>query len=329
MIMMKSSLPVIGIPIGDIAGIGPEIAVKAAASPHIRSIADPVLVGPENIIRNEAEKAGLAISDLTIEDIGTFRETYDYGKIQGPCGLVAYESIRRAATMASDGRFDALATTPINKESLRAAGINTIGHTELLAEFTGTRDSVTLFNTGNLKVFFLSRHLSLMDACRYITPENVYEGIMKTYQAMELLGMAGHELPFAVAGLNPHNGEHGLFGSEEGDAIVPAIAKAQANGIPVIGPIPADSVFYFARIGKYSAVLSLYHDQGHIATKTYDFERTISLTLGMPFLRTSVDHGTAFDIAGQGIAQTISMEEAIRTAAQIAKTYRSNYGKIR
>ena len=326
---MEPTLPVIGIPIGDIAGIGPEIAVKAAASPEIRAIAVPLLVGPADIIRKEAERAGISITHLNIEDIGASGVVYEYGKIQGSCGRIAYESIRRATTLAVDGRIDALATTPINKESLRAAGIDTIGHTELLAEFTATRDSVTLFNTGSLKVFFLSRHLSLMDACRYITEENVYQGIVRTYQSMILLGMTEGGAPFAVAGLNPHNGEHGLFGTEEGDAIVPAIARAQAEGIPVVGPIPADSVFHFARIGRYSAVLSLYHDQGHIATKTYDFERTISLTLGMPFLRTSVDHGTAFDIAGQGIAQTVSMTEAIRMAAWMAKTYRSNYSRFR
>lgn len=325
---MESDLPVIGIPLGDLAGIGPEIAIKAAASAMIRSVSVPLLVGPANIIRLEAERAGIPVSMLNIEDTGTFSTDYVYGKIQGPCGLSAYNSIKIAAGLASAGRIDSLATTPINKESLRAAGINTIGHTELLAEFTGTEDSVTLFNTIDLKIFFLTRHLSLRDACSFITEDNVYQGILRVYRAMKLLGLDSSELSFAVAGLNPHNGEHGLFGNEEEESIYPAVRRANVEGIPVTGPVPADSVFYQARKGRYSAVLSLYHDQGHIAAKTYDFERTISLTLGLPFLRTSVDHGTAFDIAGQGIAQFISMQEAIIMAAKTAKQYRENYRRL-
>ncbi|MHB1453575.1 MAG: 4-hydroxythreonine-4-phosphate dehydrogenase PdxA [Saccharofermentanales bacterium] len=325
---LQSDLPVIGIPLGDLAGIGPEIAVKAAASDKIRSISVPLLVGPANIIRQEAERAGIPVSALYIEDTGDFSTDYVYGKIQGSCGLSAYNSIKIAAGLASAGRIDALATTPINKEALRAAGISTIGHTELLAEFTGTKDSVTLFNTRSLKIFFLSRHLSLRDACNFITEENVYQGILRVYQSMKLLGMDDGALPFAIAGLNPHNGEHGLFGNEEEESIYPAVRRANSEGIPVTGPIPADSVFYMTRMGKYSAVLSLYHDQGHIAAKTYDFDRTISLTLGLPFLRTSVDHGTAFDIAGQGVAQFTSMQEAIIMAAETAKRYRTNYIKF-
>lgn len=325
---MESDLPVIGIPLGDLAGIGPEIAIKAAASDKIRSVSMPLLVGPANIIRLEAERAGIPLSALNIEDTGTFSTDYVYGKIQGSCGLSAYNSIKIAAGLASAGRIDALATTPINKESLRAAGIDTIGHTELLAEFTGTKDSVTLFNTIDLKIFFLTRHLSLRNACSFITEDSVYQGIRRVYRSMKLLGMDSGELSFAVAGLNPHNGEHGLFGSEEEESIYPAVRRAKAEGIPVTGPVPADSVFYLARKGKYSAVLSLYHDQGHIAAKTYDFNRTISLTLGLPFLRTSVDHGTAFDISGQGIAQFISMQEAIIMAAKTAKQYRDNYMRL-
>ncbi|MHB8964278.1 MAG: 4-hydroxythreonine-4-phosphate dehydrogenase PdxA [Saccharofermentanales bacterium] len=322
---MNSDLPVIGIPLGDLAGIGPEIAVKAAASDEIRAISVPLLIGPANIIHKEAARGGIDVSILNVEDTGGFSEPYMYGAIQGSCGRSAYQSLKAATILASANKVDAIATTPINKESLRAAGINTIGHTELLAEFTDTKNSVTLFNTRQLKIFFLSRHLSLKDACNFITEENVYSGILRVYQSMRLLGMDKGDLPFAVAGLNPHNGEHGLFGLEEGDSIVPAIERAKSEGIPVIGPIPADSVFYLARTGRFRAVLSLYHDQGHIAAKTYDFERTISLTLGLPFLRTSVDHGTAFDIAGQGIAQTTSMKEAILMAAELARTYRDNY----
>ena len=331
---MIEKLPIIGVPIGDPSGIGPEIAVKAAMMEEVRTIAHVKLIGPKEAFEQARSQFSFSYDNLDIHYIkGTGLGAFEYGKIQGNCGQAAYDSIFEAAELAKAGRIDAMATTPINKESLRAADINTIGHTELLGEFTKTSNLMTLFQTNRLRVFFLTRHLSLLEACRSITYEKVLTGIMDTYRSMLLLGMRESQIPgiaadsepFAVAGLNPHNGEHGLFGNEEEEFIRPAIIKAQEMGIPVVGPIPADSVFYQARIGKYSAVLSLYHDQGHIATKTYDFERTISLTLGMPFLRTSVDHGTAFDIAGKGIAQYVSMEQAIRIAAEYARIYKKNY----
>ena len=185
---------------------------------------------------------------------------------------------------------------------------------------TGTHDPLTMFQVHNLRVFFLSRHVSLRKACDMVTKERLSDYIERCCKALEMLGLPSSTL--AVAGLNPHNGEHGLFGDEEVREVEPAVKEAAAKGIPVVGPVPADSVFHQALHGKYGAVLSLYHDQGHIATKTLDFERTISLTLGMPFLRSSVDHGTAFDIAGQGIAGAVSMEEAIRLAAEYASGYR-------
>ncbi len=337
---MTQKLPIIGVPIGDPSGIGPEIAIQAALMKEVRSIAHVRLIGPEEAFLQAKKQFSFDYENLDIHYVdGVKLGGFEYGKVQGNCGQAAYESIREAAELAKTNQIDAIATTPINKESLRAACINTIGHTELLGEFTNTKNLMTLFQTNRLRVFFLTRHLSLVDACKAITYDNVLNGIIDTYKSMLLLGIRGdskssdslpasdspaHE-PFAVAGLNPHNGEHGLFGNEEQESIRPAIIKAQEMGIPVVGPIPADSVFYQARTGKYSAVLSLYHDQGHIATKTYDFERTISLTLGMPFLRTSVDHGTAFDIAGKGIAQFVSMEQAIRIAAEYANIYKKNY----
>ena len=213
-----------------------------------------------------------------------------------------------------------MATTPINKESLRAAGVPHIGHTEILAALTGTDDPLTLFETNGLRVFFLTRHVSLRQACDLVTRERVARMIVRCCKALKQLGILQGSL--AVAGLNPHSGEHGLFGDEEMTAVAPAVAECQAAGWPAVGPIGADSVFHQARIGRYAAVLSLYHDQGHIATKTLDFERTISLTLGLPFLRTSVDHGTALDIAGKGLASEVSMLEAVRLAAHYAPLYR-------
>lgn len=331
---MNKNLPVIGVPLGDPAGIGPEIAIKAAMMDIVRSVAHVVLIGSKDVFWQARDHFAFDYSSLDLHFVeGPAMMEYEYGKIQGDCGRAAYLAIKESALLASSGKIDAIATTPINKESLRAAQIDTIGHTELLGEFTGTKNLMTLFQTNQLRVFFLTRHLSLLDACKAIRYQTVLNGIIDTDESMALLGMKDADTSkstqgsrsFAVAGLNPHNGEHGLFGSEEEEYIRPAVNKAQEMGIQVVGPIPADSVFYQARTGKYSAVLSLYHDQGHIATKTYDFDRTISLTLGMPFLRTSVDHGTAFDIAGKGIAQHVSMEQAICIAAEYAVNYKNNY----
>ena len=222
--------------------------------------------------------------------------------------------------LALAGEVDALASTPINKESLKAANIDYIGHTEILADLTGTPDPLTMFQVRDLRVFFLTRHMSLVQACKLVRRERLEDYIGRCLKELVRLGVAKPRL--AVAGLNPHCGEHGLFGFEEVEQIEPAIAAARLAGLDAVGPVPADSVFHFALQGKYDAVLSLYHDQGHIATKTLDFERTISLTLGLPFLRTSVDHGTAFDIAGQGRAGSVSMVEAIRLAALYAPNFK-------
>jgi 4-hydroxythreonine-4-phosphate dehydrogenase len=185
---------------------------------------------------------------------------------------------------------------------------------------TGTADPLTLFEVQNMRVFFLTRHMQLKKACEAITYERVLSYIERCTKALESLGAA--EGTMAVAGLNPHGGEHGLFGDEEVVLIEPAIQEAKRRGYRVEGPIGADSVFHLALQGRYNSVLSLYHDQGHIATKTLDFERTIALTLELPFLRASVDHGTAFDIAGKGIAGEISMIEAIKIAAKYALSYK-------
>ena len=216
-------------------------------------------------------------------------------------------------------KIDAIATTPINKESLRAAKIDYIGHTEILGGLSGASDPLTMFEVDDMRVFFLTRHLSLRDACDAVKKERVLQYIKRCTKALEQLGVRGK---MAVAGLNPHSGEHGLFGWEEVREITPAVEEAQKEGYDVVGPIGPDSVFHQALQGRYQAVLSLYHDQGHIATKTYDFERTIAVTLDMPFLRTSVDHGTAFDIAGKGIVSAVSMTEAIRLAAKYAPNFR-------
>jgi 4-hydroxythreonine-4-phosphate dehydrogenase len=214
------------------------------------------------------------------------------------------------------GTIDAVATAPLNKEAMRLAGYDYIGHTEILADMTHTSHCTTMLATPGLRVTHVTRHVPFRDIAAYITKDNVLETIVITAQGMRALGYPEPRL--AVAGLNPHNGEGGLLGQEEIEAIAPAVEAAQAQGIDADGPIPADSVFFTAIRGAYDVVVCMYHDQGHIAIKTHGFEKSITITLGLPIIRTSVDHGTAFDIAGQGIADETSMVEAITEAARMA-----------
>ncbi len=327
--------PVIGIPMGDPAGIGPEIILKALAEDEIYDICTPVVIGSADVL-NKIErvvKSGLKLNKISrttdakstpgtvdIIDLNNIdANALEWGIINGNAGKAAYEYIVKAAELGMHGDFNAIATTPINKESIKAGKVDFIGHTEMLAHLSETEDPLTMFQVRNMRVFFLSRHLSLRDACDAVKKDKVKTYIKRSLDALQRLGIKNPLL--AVAGLNPHNGEHGMFGDEEVREISPAVEECTAEGLNVIGPIPGDSVFAMALKGRYDGVLSMYHDQGHIATKTVDFERTISLTIGMPFLRTSVDHGTAFDIAGKGIASGVSMYEAIRLAAEYASVY--------
>ncbi len=327
--------PIICVPMGDPAGVGPEIVAASINDPAVEQNAIVVVTGHEETlrraagfmnkpvrikrlsgntatIRKEVEQGVLNL--VHFDNVNT--DALQYGVVQGACGKASFDYIRSAVDICNADAADAMATTPINKESLKAAKIPFIGHTEILGDLTGTKDPLTMFQVHSLRVFFLSRHLSLIDACKAVKTERVLDYIRRCTASLKQLGLKDPSL--VVAGLNPHCGEHGLFGDEEVREIEPAIAKAKAEGYRVFGPNPADSVFHFALKGAWDAVLSLYHDQGHIATKMVDFERTISLTLGMPFLRTSVDHGTAFDIAGKGKVSAVSMIEAIRLAALYA-----------
>ncbi|HEX3045610.1 MAG TPA: 4-hydroxythreonine-4-phosphate dehydrogenase PdxA [Bacillota bacterium] len=328
--------PVIGIPMGDPAGIGPEIVLKALLNEKIFNFSRPLIIGDLNVLQriDQVLKTGLKLNPVSEARQGKYQPgTVDlvslgnvdssrlrYGEVQAEAGKAAFEYIVKTVELAKFGQIAAMATTPINKEAIKAAGVNFIGHTEMLADLTQTQDPLTMFQVHNLRVFFLTRHVSLRKACDLVTEKRLTDYIERCLNALRRLGL--EDCSLAVAGLNPHNGEHGLFGDEEGREVEPAIRRAREMGLNVVGPVPADSVFSLALKGKYGAVLSLYHDQGHIATKTLDFERTIALTIGMPFLRTSVDHGTAFDIAGKGIAGSISMEEAIRLAAEYSEKYR-------
>lgn len=337
----SSNKPVIGIPLGDPAGIGPEIVVKALTKESIYKFIKPVVIGSRDAVDKALKICGL---DSRVNDIKDVSEGFynkntvnliDFenvdvsgvvaGKVQAMGGEAAYSYIKHSVELAQKGMIDAVATTPINKESLKMAGIDCIGHTEIFAELTNTNDPLTMFEVRDLRVFFLTRHVSLKQACELVNKEKVLSYIQRCTKALELLGIK--EGTMAVAGLNPHSGEHGLFGTEEVEHIEPAVREAISMGYRVEGPIGADSVFYLALKGRYNSVLSLYHDQGHIATKTLDFERTIAITVGLPFLRTSVDHGTAFDIAGTGKASETSMVEALLKAGKYALGYLKNVSK--
>ena len=322
---MAKKKPVIAVPIGDPAGVGPEIVAKACALDKVTDAADVIVIGDLKVMERAIRIVG---TDLTINVVekpeeGDYRRgilnlidlnnidqsEFSFGTVQAMCGKAAFAYIKKSIELAMNDEADAVATTPINKESLHAAQVPYIGHTEIFGALTGTPDPLTMFETNGLRVFFLTRHKSLRDMLDDITKDNIKACVKESLAALRRLGVT--EGTMAVAGLNPHCGEHGLFGWEE-------VNELKAEGYPVEGPIGADSVFHQAAIGRYNSVLSLYHDQGHIATKTLDFDRTISITNGMPILRTSVDHGTAFDIAGKGIVSEISMAEAILLAAKYA-----------
>ena len=326
------SQPLIAVTMGDPAGVGPEIVAKSLASEEVTEVADCVIVGDkkcmENAIRivgadleirviqkpseGQDEKGIMNLIDLDNVDMDVF----EFGKVSGMCGKAAYDYIAKSIELANAGEVDAVSTTPINKEALKAGDIHFIGHTEIFGALTGTEDPLTMFETNGMRVFFLTRHVSLRQMLDMIKKDRIVDYVVRCTEALKRLGVK--EGTMAIAGLNPHSGEHGLFGWEEVEEIIPAIEELKKMGYDVAGPIGADSVFHQAAIGKYNSVLSLYHDQGHIATKTLDFEKTIAITNGMPILRTSVDHGTAFDIAGTGKVSAVSMIEAIRLAAKYA-----------
>jgi 4-hydroxythreonine-4-phosphate dehydrogenase len=321
---------------GDPAGVGPEIILKALTDERVMAVCRPLVIGNRGVLEQARGISGFLgairtvggpeqgaygpgtvdLLDLHNVDLGLLR----VGAVQGMGGRAAFDFLERAVALAVSGKVDAVTTAPLNKESLRAAKVAFIGHTEILGALTGVREPLTMFQVQALRVFFLSRHVSLRQACDLVTGERVLQAIVRCTEALRQIGVADGTL--AVAGLNPHCGEHGLFGDEEVRQIEPAVREAQRLGHRVVGPVPADSVFHQALQGRYSAVLSLYHDQGHIAAKAVDFERTVSVTLGLPFFRTSVDHGTAFDIAGTGKASAVGMKEAILVAADYVRRSR-------
>ena len=289
--------PAVAITVGDPAGIGPEIAVKAAADPRVIEVCEPILYGPHT---------GDALRGFTA------------GELSAKAGRAAYDAIVAAVEDARAGRVDAIATAPINKEAFALAGLPWKGHTDLLASLTGGRRALMMFYARELRVVLATVHVALRDVPSLVTRELMAFTIELT--AAELPRF-GHPRPrIAVAGLNPHAGEHGVIGTEDDEVLRPAIDAARGRGIDASGPWPADTVFARAARGEFDAVIACYHDQGLIPVKLLAFGRAVNVTLGLPIVRTSVDHGTAFDIAGQGVADPSSLVEAILLAAKLART---------
>jgi 4-hydroxythreonine-4-phosphate dehydrogenase len=327
---------------GDPAGVGPEIVARAFAEPAVRAASRPVVIGSAAIMR---EALGLVGSPLALHAVREVAEcafapgtlecldlanvdaaTLPRGEVSAAAGRAAHEYIVRAVALARAGAIAAIVTAPINKEALAAAGMAHTGHTEILAQLSGTKDFAMLLMGRELRVIHVTTHVALRRVPDLVTRDRVLRVIRLAQRAMEGLGRPAPRI--AVAGLNPHAGEDGLFGDEEQREIVPAISAARAEGLAVVGPLPADTLFSRARGGEFDIVVAMYHDQGHIPVKTLGFQYDessktwtglsgVNVTVGLPFLRVSVDHGTAFDRAWKGVANHESMTEAIEVAVRM------------
>lgn len=306
--------PKIGITLGDPAGIGSEILAKAL--PSVQQRCDPVLYGCEWSLQDGYRIADIEPTTLdapVFVDVNIPKPTsFKFGEISATCGEVAVRAVESAAEDVLAGKLDALMTCPLNKESIHLSGCVDIGHQEIFARLTNAKSTATMLMTPGLRVVHLSTHLSIIQAARYISVETVLERLRLIHENFERWGLS--HVRIGVAALNPHGGEGGLMGREEIDEIGPAIDQAVQEGIAAMGPYPADSIFNRAISGEFDAVLAMYHDQGHIAIKVHNLHQSISATLGLPFVRTSVDHGTAFDIAGRGVADHRSTIAAIDAA---------------
>jgi 4-hydroxythreonine-4-phosphate dehydrogenase len=339
---------------GDVAGIGPEVIVKAWADPRLHALARPFVIGDPGVLERarslvrcedrfrvrvvgspeELDSTPSVIPCVAVENVSGGLADVLLGQVDARAGRAAYEFLIKAAELAMAGRIDAITTLPLNKLALHQAGVVHPGHTEILAEFcrapdhammlylendvadAGAADAKSARRSCGLGVVHVTLHVALNQVFELITTESVLSKIQLADRAMRPL-TDGSSPRIAVTSLNPHAGEEGLFGIEERTVIAPAVALAQQQGIDVQGPFPSDTLFYHALAGDYDAVVAMYHDQGHIALKTVGFDRAVNVTLGLPIVRTSVAHGTAFDIAGKGVADPSSLVVAVRVAARI------------
>ncbi|MFF1260473.1 MULTISPECIES: 4-hydroxythreonine-4-phosphate dehydrogenase PdxA [unclassified Streptomyces] len=329
---MSTPLPLIAVTMGDGAGVGPEVVVAALLDDAVLKRCRPVVIGDAQRLREAARILGLECEIATVEhprdaeftprrvnvvDLGLLPADLPWGKLSPVAGDAAYAYIARAAELAVAGDVHAICTAPLNKEALHAAGHIYPGHTELLAHLTGTEEVSMMLSTEKVKVIHVTTHIGLIDAVNRIEPGLVERTVRRGHEAMVRAGTPNPVI--GVCGINPHAGENGLFGyGEEGEKIVPALEKLRAVGVDARGPLPADTAFFLASRGDYDLIVAMYHDQGHGPVKVLGIEAGVNLTVGLPVIRTSVDHGTAFDIAGTGVAEAGSMVEALRQAAEMA-----------
>jgi 4-hydroxythreonine-4-phosphate dehydrogenase len=324
--------PRVAVTMGDPAGIGPEVVLKAVAEPDVLAACAPVIVGDAQLLAHAARTldlqcgydivrrgeslpadAGLPVI-YHLDNIGA---SVAPGVESGEAGRAAAEYIEAAVELCASGACDAISTAPINKRALFLGGYSFPGHTEFLAHLTGTSECAMAFVASNLRIVLISTHVPLADAIRLVEKDRIVRVVRLTNRELKRWGIARPRI--AVAALNPHGAEGGLFGVEESAEIMPAVEAARAEGIEALGPFSADTVFLRASRGEFDAVVSCYHDQAMIPVKCLSFGEAVNVTLGLPFIRTSVDHGTAFDIAGRGIAEHSSMVAAIKLAAQLAR----------
>lgn len=328
----STSQPLLGLTVGDPAGIGPEIIAKAVTHEEIRAACRPVIIGETGIMRRAVRLCHLDLhvrsicspaeitgdpGCLEVVDLKNIDTTNCPSGVLAPhCGRAAVEYLNKAVDLALARELDGVVTGPLNKEAMGQAGFPYDGQTELLAERTGVKDYAMLLVVGRMRVLHVSTHTSLRTACEKVKRGRILTVIRLAHRVLFDLG--SRQKRIGVAGLNPHAGENGRFGREEIEEIVPAVEAAKAEGIRVSGPFPPDTLFHRHRLGEFDALVAMYHDQGHIPLKLVGFHRGVNVTVGLPIIRTSVDHGTAFDIAGTGTANPRSLVEAILLATKFA-----------
>ena len=324
----------LGITLGDPSGIGPEVVAKAINNGNFKNIT-PLIIGSHDVFRNAISNNNISMEVIHLNDISKLSKNprentiqildsknpkiseFPIGEVNLNSGNFSYFWIEQAIKLTLKSELDGIVTAPINKQSFSLAGKKEIGHQEILKNLTKSLDVYTMLVSGTLSCVHLSTHKSLIDACKFVTKQNIVKVILKTHEQFQELGINNAKI--AVAALNPHSGDNGLIGNEEVTQIIPAVKETKKLGINVIGPIAADVVFYKAINKEFDVVVVMYHDQGHIAIKVHGFEESVSVNVGLPIIRTSVDHGTAFDIAGKGIANENSMIEAIKLAIKLVE----------
>jgi 4-hydroxythreonine-4-phosphate dehydrogenase len=315
----SQALPTVAITVGDPAGIGPEVVLKALADRAVSGLAHWVIVGDAAILHLVEALTGPVLASLPNAQLLDLHQLEPsqlaMGRLSAACGRAALEYVRVATRLCLEGKAAALVTAPVNKEAVAISGEDFRGHTEYIAQLCGASEPRMLLVSDRLRVVHVSTHVSLRKACD-LDSRKVFRTIELGHQALQLLGFDRPRI--AVCGLNPHAGEHGLFGDEDANLILPAVKSAQAAGLQCEGPLPADTLFLKAARGEYDLVVAMYHDQGHIPIKLLDFEHAVNVSLGLPIIRTSVDHGTAFDIAGKNQADPASMKAAMKLATMMA-----------